>query len=453
MRKSIILVALLMSITFVCSLGLETTYDSNIVVKELNNPVLIDAKISDAKSGTYNFYTLANVYLKPQDWFDITSGEESKTLYLTPNENFDYEGLYAFSYFLHYRNTGEKIEKKMSLKVIPLESVLEIGSQVTNLEENMITFYVENKENVELENLKAKFSSILFETEEEFSLGPNEKKEFTVEIDSDKFKTTKAGIYLINAEFDLDGEDVEILGKLYFGEKKGISTTEDKTGLLIRTTTIRKINTGNVLENVEISVNKNIISRLFTSFNIEPNKVERNGFSIEYTWLKEELEPSEIFTVNSKTNYLIPFIVLILAVLVIIGIKRYSQTKLEVLKSVLPVKTKNGEFALKIKLSIKSNKSVENVSLIDRIPAIVKIYKQFGTLKPDKIDAENRRIQWNIGDLNAGEERVFSYIVYSKVGVVGKFSLPSALAVFEKEGKIHEIESNQVFFLSDQIRR
>jgi hypothetical protein len=73
-------------------------------------------------------------------------------------------------------------------------------------------------------------------------------------------------------------------------------------------------------------------------------------------------------------------------------------------------------------------------------------------VKPDKINAENRRIHWNIGDLNAGEERLFTYIVYSKVGIVGKFSLPGALAVFEKDGKIHEVESNKVFFMSDQIK-
>ena len=73
-------------------------------------------------------------------------------------------------------------------------------------------------------------------------------------------------------------------------------------------------------------------------------------------------------------------------------------------------------------------------------------------VQPDKIDTQNRRIHWNIGDLNAGEERVFTYIIYSKVGVVGKFSLPEALTVFERNGNMHEVESNKVFFMSDQVR-
>jgi hypothetical protein len=215
---------------------------------------------------------------------------------------------------------------------------------------------------------------------------------------------------------------------------------------------VNKVNTGNVIETVEVSLSKNIVSRLFTSFNLEPTTTERKGFSVQYTWLKEDLEPSESFTVKSKTNYILPLISIILLGFLIWAYKRFAQTKVLVNKSVSPVKTKNGEFALKINLSVKAKTNVENVSLVDRIPQIVKIYKKFGVVKPDKIDVENRRLHWNIGDLEAGEERVFNYIVYSKVGVVGKFSLPEALAVFEKEGKIKEVESNQVFFMSDQVK-
>ena len=146
-------------------------------------------------------------------------------------------------------------------------------------------------------------------------------------------------------------------------------------------------------------------------------------------------------------------IVIIVAVIAIFGFRRYIETKVEVKKSVSHVKTKGGEFALRVSLAVKAKKNIENVSLIDKIPFMVKIYEKFGTVKPDKIDAKARRIQWNVGNLNAGEERVFSYVVYSKVGIVGKFSLPEALVVFEKDDEIHEVESNKVYFLSEQIRR
>ena len=239
---------------------------------------------------------------------------------------------------------------------------------------------------------------------------------------------------------------------MYLGEKKGITSTEDKSGLLIVTETITKINVGNVVENIEIKLNRNIFSRLFTTFSIEPTTVERNGLMIEYTWMKQKLNPTDVYVVKATTNYIVPFLIIIVAILALFGFKRFSETKLEIKKSVSHVKTKNGEFALKIILSLKAKKDIENVTLIDKVPPIVKIYKKFGMVKPDKIDAESRRIHWHIGDLNAGEERVFTYIVYSKVGVIGKFSLPEALGVFEKDGKIHEIDSNKVFFMSAQVK-
>jgi hypothetical protein len=49
--------------------------------------------------------------------------------------------------------------------------------------------------------------------------------------------------------------------------------------------------------------------------------------------------------------------------------------------------------------------------------------------------------------MQPGERRVFSYIIYSKIGVLGKFALPSVTAVYEKEGKVKEAQSNQAFFM------
>jgi len=427
--------------------------DSNIYVREFENPINVEVTITDAPVGSYNIYTLADVYLEPRDRFDIASGSVKKNITILPNENLNTDGLYTFSYILNYKDLDQKVENKLTINILNFKDVLEIGSESVDLEATSVTFYVKNKYNVELKGLSAEFSSLLFKTSEEFDLKPYEKKEFSVEVDPEKVKKTKGGVYIIDSVFSTEKGDVEISGNLYLGEKKGITTTEDKSGWIIKTTTIRKINSGNMLENVEVTVTKNIFSRLFTSFNIEPTLVDRSGFTVEYTWTKNKLGPTEMFTVVAKTNYFFPLLIIAFIALVLFGIRRYSQTKIIVTKSVSPMKTKNDEFALKVRLSVKSSRSVENLSLIDRVPAIVKIYKQFGTVKPDKIDADSRRVTWNIGDLKAGEERVYSYVIYAKVGVVGKFSLPGALAVFEKDGKVHEIESNQVFYLNDQIKK
>ena len=72
---------------------------------------------------------------------------------------------------------------------------------------------------------------------------------------------------------------------------------------------------------------------------------------------------------------------------------------------------------------------------------------------PKKVDEKNKRIEWYFDRLQAGETRMISYIIYSKVGVLGKFALPTTTAIYEKEGEIHEAESNQAFFIAEQARK
>ena len=451
MKKLFFLVIGLLSLSLVSTLEMSGEYDTNVIVYDVDNSIELMLNITNASSGMYNIYTLADISIKPSEIFTIPEGFIEKKFIVSAKDNLDVDGYYSFAYILNHRGV-EKVEGKMLVKLMNLEDVIEVSSDSIDPASGEISFYVQNKESVNLKNLTAEFSSILFETTETFDLDANERLEIFVNVDEDKLKKTKAGVYIIESLFQTKSGLKKIEGNLYLGEKKGITSTGDKLGFLVVSETVTKVNVGNVVENVQIKLSKNIFSRLFTTFNIEPIFVERNGLIVEYTWIKQKLNPTEAYVVKATTNYVVPFLVVIVAIIALIGFRRFSETKLEIRKSVSHVKTKNGEFALKIILSLRAKKDIENVTLIDRVPPIVKIYKKFGIVKPDKIDAESRRIHWYIGDLNANEERVFTYIVYSKVGIVGKFSLPEAVAVFEENGKIHEIDSNKVFFMSAQVR-
>ena len=436
--------------SMVSALNFTAEFDRNVVVKEYSSTLEFTAKITDATPGTYNLYTLADMSLFPRDSFEINKSSFEKKFTIKPTESLDVLGLYVFTVTLNHRNF-EKVDKKIAVKIVELEDILEIGADPLSLDSDVLNFYVENKEDVLIENVSAEFSSILFKVDSNFNLQPFEKRYFEVVVDEEILKKTKAGVYVIEAKFDTPQGSREISGNIFLGEKKGVSTIPDSSGFFIKTNSITKVNTGNVNEKVEVIMDKNIISRLFTTFNVKPETIEREGFTVRYSW-SEELEPTAIFKVSARTNYLFPFLILVFGFAVVIAWRRYSITTLEMKKSVSHVKTKGGEFALKVKISVKARKKVKNVSVVDRVPSIVKIYKKFGTLRPDKIDPEARKLHWNLGDLNAGEERIFNYIIYSRVGFVGKFSLPETVALYEKEGKIHEVSSNQVFFLSDQIK-
>jgi hypothetical protein len=239
--------------------------------------------------------------------------------------------------------------------------------------------------------------------------------------------------------------DIESIIK--FLEQEGIETTEAKEGTLIRREEITKSNVGNTVKGVEITTQRNIISYLFTTFNIVPTETKREGLTIEYVW-KKELIPNDRLSVVVKTNWLYPLIIIIFAIVLFLLIRRSVETDLILRKQVSYVKTRGGEFALKVSIKAKAKKFIERINIIDKLPHLVELYERYGAIAPDKIDLKNRRIEWNIESLNEREERIFSYIIYSKIGVVGQFELPKARAVYEKEGKLKEIESNRSFFIN-----
>lgn len=452
MKKEMFLVLALLMIASVSAIDFEKTTVSDAIITEFNQPAHFVLTLSGVPAGNYQLYTLTDVSLSPKGYFSLSSGTNVMDVYVFKTDELKDEGYYHFVYSLKDA-AGPNYDDRMTVKLVSLQNALEIASDTINPDSDSITFYVLNKEKTQLNNVSVEFNSIFFEdVKREISLKPYEKIQITVSVDKQKLKTTKAGAYIIKSDFMTDKGEKRVEGKLYLGEKKDIRTEETSSGFLIYTDTITKINTGNVPQEVSVVAKKNIITRLFTSFNNEPDAVERKGLGIVYTW-NTELDPADVFTVKAKTNYLFPFFVILFAAIIVFAFKRYTETKVEVKKSVSPVKAKGGELALRVTVRVKARRNVESVSLIDRVPALVKIYESFGIIKPSKVDAASRRIHWNLGDLQAGEERIVSYIIYSKIGVVGRFSLPPALGVFEKDGKIHEIESNNVFYLTEQARR
>ncbi|MGC9309239.1 MAG: hypothetical protein ACP5D2_00905 [Candidatus Nanoarchaeia archaeon] len=458
--KKLIFLLLVLLISQASAISVSSTPIDEVIIPDYDQPAHFKITIENASAGTYKIYSLltgmelelvvdGKSYNENKDFY--IKNNKTLDVYVTPSSYFEKRGHYTFEYIIK-QDKGESYENWLTVKVVDLEDAIEISSDIIDASSGKVRFYIENKEQASLEDIQASFSSILFDNvEKEFSLNPLEKTYIEIDVDDKELKTLKAGSYIITANFDTDMGEQAIKGKIYIGEQEGITTQEDSSGLLIHTNTITKINSGNVPKPVQIQVEKNIISRLFTNFNTEPLTVRRSSFSIIYTWNKE-LQPGEVYNVKATTNYLLPLAVIFVLGLAIWGFKHYLQTKIDIKKSVNHVKTKGGEFALRVKIRVKARKDIENLSIIDKIPSIVKVYEKFETIKPDQKDTKNRRLRWSLGDLKAGEERAFSYVVYSKVGVVGKFSLPSATAVFEQQGNIHEQESNKVFFLSDQAK-
>ena len=453
MKKiGVALIILFALVSFASALQIKQSSLDVAVIPELSQPGKVPVVITGADPGNYVIYTLTAVKVLPSTPFQLNSGENDMIFDVYPTNDLYANGPAAYSFAVGLRNLekNQVYEGTMAVRVVSIVDALALSSDVNSPDSSNITFFIQNKEGIDLTNVHVKFTSVFFDSDQVLNIGANGKTNVSISVPKDTLKKIEAGSYLLKAAFQTDRGERILEGRIYLGEKTDIQTQNTNSGFLIVTNKVSKINNGNINEDVVVNVQKDVISRLFTSFSVEPDSVSRDGLLVSYSWARK-LGPAESFDVKVTTNYLTPILIVIAIVLIIIGIKRFTQTKLLVEKSVVPVRTSSGQFALKVKLRVKAVGRAANVSLVDRIPGIVQIYEKAPSIiKPTKIDSNNRRIQWDVGDMAAGEERAFSYIVYSTVGVVGKFALPQALAVFEKDGQIHEVESNVVYFLAEQ---
>ena len=452
MKKMIFLIILFLILPNLYAINLEVQkVDSReIIINKVNEPAIFDLKVKNLGSGdNFEFYNLLGFSMAPKGTVFIATGETKDVqLIIYPREDLDYSGFYTFEYFIQGSNK-EKISEKVTINMVDLKNAFEIGSWEILPETSSINIYISNKINFDFDMVHIKFDSAFFELEQDIPLKAFERKEFLVQLNREDFEKLAAGFYTLKAKVAFKNEEANVEGVVKFVEQDLLKTTEDDYGFIINTHVIEKKNEGNVVAESEIVVKKNIISRLFTTLNPEPDSVRRQGFAIYYTWVKS-INPSENLKITVRTNWLFPLLVIFFIVAIVVIIKQYAMTNLVLRKKVSFVHAKGGEFALKVSIIVGARRHVEMISVIDRIPPLVKLYERFGGEKPTRINDKLRRIEWDIRNLMPGEKRVLSYVIYSKVGVMGKFALPEATAIYERDGEVHETSSNRAFFVSEQ---
>ena len=453
MKKTIIFFMLAIFVLpsiFALNLKVEKTSSNEVMIADLNKPAVFDLKITNLGADDHiEFYNLVGFTMFPVGTVPITAGETKDIkLEVSPIGEFEYMGRYNFKYYIRSQD-GSEIEQQIAFKRIKMEDAFSIGVGDFDPESNSVQIYLENLENFDFGQVTAKFSSSFFNLEKTIELGPNKKETINLELNKEDFKQLLAGFYTMDVEINAKEKKINLETTLKFAEKNIVTKTERDYGFLITTKIVKRTNEGNVITSTETIMKKNIISRLFTTFSPEPDNVERRGIIVYYTW-DREINPGETLEIAVKTNWLFPFLIVLLIVAVVLIAKQYSKTNLELKKQVTFVKVKGGEFALKVSVFAKAQKFIENVTIIDRYPPLAKLYNKFGIEKPSKVDDKLKKLEWNFANLQPGETRILSYIIYSKVGVIGRFALPSAAGIFERDGEVHETESNRAFFVAEQ---
>ncbi len=447
----IILIFCLIFTSTVYALNIEMTKlsENEVMIAGVKEPAVFLFNIENKGGETsIEFFNLLGFSLTPASKINFDLLEEKQVeLRLAPIGEFNHIGPYTLTYFVRDTNNSQ-LQKTLTFNRIELVDAIEIGAKSFNPDSNSIKVFIKNNENIDLKGVKARFYSTFFDKTERFDLDKYSVSNFTIELNPEDFDELIAGFYTMNVEVSVDDALAELSTSLEFTEQEKITTEENDVGILINTHKVKKTNEGNVATNAEVTMTKNIISRLFTTFSPEPSVSIREGFTVYYAWSKS-LSPGESLEVTVNTNWYFPIILIILIIAIVLLTKQYVKTNLVLRKKVNFVRAKGGEFALKISIYAHAKKYIENINIVDRLPPLVKVFEKFGTNKPVRVDEKSRRIDWTFEKLEPGEIRVMSYIIYSKVGVMGKFSLSRAKGIFERDGQIHETSSNRAFFVSE----
>jgi hypothetical protein len=440
----------------VAQLTFEKEVIHDVVVKELSQPAtfLIKVKNLANKTDFFEFYTFVDVMLSPRGSTIIPAGSEKQVvLGIYPSEKLRDERKGGYT-FVYYMKTAEDVkEDRLVIRILPLIEVLKVDfPKVITPDTDYVTLEIENQENIALKDMVVRVESAFIDDSKKISFEPFQKQNLTIVMDRDKLKSMLAGKYLVKISFIADSKTkVDIIKEVEIIEKSNVVTREENFGTLFYPAIrIIKINEGNTISDVEVIIKKNVFANAFTTFSLQADEAKKSATYYTFIWYTT-LKPGESFSVEVRTNYMLPLAILFGVILIVLLLMFWFKTSLVIRKKAVRVRSKTGEFAIKIILLIKSRENLNNIFIRDKLPKLAELHERYGTIRPSKIDRERKILEWHIPHLKKGEEQIISYIIYSKVAVLGKFEIPRATARFENmKGEEKKSASNSILFFSEE---
>ena len=191
------------------------------------------------------------------------------------------------------------------------------------------------------------------------------------------------------------------------------------------------------------------LKNLMSTTSPRANKIKENG-KYYLVW-DVKLDSNRSMTVYATENYR-PIVVI--AVLAIIEVILYFvfRSPIVVRKGTASIGTSEGgvaEAKIVVKVKNRSPNQIANIEVLDNLPHIAHVEKELsiGSMQPHAILKHPKGglvIRWNIETLEAGDERVLSYKMRSRLPILGEFNLPAATARCKVGNKVIISNSNRV---------
>jgi hypothetical protein len=447
------LAVILVAVPF-ASAGIELSEKAvnPVIVKELSLPASYDITIANDNdySDSFMIDTLLDINITPKEKTDILSNSEktvSINLYPSPEMRSIQSGNVAITYYVKGDKSAVK-EGTMDLKFVSMANLISIQmpASISKDAENL-NVNIKLTEPMTLDSKLTVVSEIGSYTKQ-LSLTEN-GADLIIPLKADK---PNAGTYEVKFTFEVAGseytESKDIVLESVITTQEG---KEESGWFLNKEVVMTKENTGNSVTGITISLEKSLVSGLFTTFDTKPTAIKKSGSTVTYEFTKE-LNPGEKLTVNGKTSYYLPLIILLLVIIAVWLALVVFTPQVKVMKKAVKVRTKTGVFATKIVLSVKNkgSKEVSGLKIIDRMPAFTELVpEKFGTISPSEV--RKRTLIWNLDKLASNEEIMLSYIVYSKLTVIGKLDIPTAFATYtDLKGGMHEAHSNKLAVIAPE---
>ena len=321
-----------------------------------------------------------------------------------------------------------------------LYSEFRIPSEIDPREENNFTLLIENRNRKTLGNIELSIQSNVFQREEQVSLGPLEKKEFTFSLDLDPATPPQEDTLQATFVYKEDGKTYhfDARPKTYTIQGYGgIEEEKESTSSFFKyKDTVTFTNTGNARKNHVYTVPTSFLKNLFTTTEPLGGVYEKKGEKsvITFTLL---LDAGEKETVIITRNYR-PLIWILLALLILVFLYHAYKSPVVLSKTSRVVATQEGGASeLKVVITVKNRgpKTMQDILVMDKIPNLAHIVREFepGTLAPSQIlknESKGTLLKWNIDRLEKFEERLISYHIKTQLAVLGNIQLPPAVAKY-----------------------
>ena len=302
-----------------------------------------------------------------------------------------------------------------------------------------------NTKDASLENINVKISSPLFEQKKVLTLGPLETT--TADFSIDLPRNTKYGSYPISAIVSLQDRILaNFTTEMKIGDYPNIGEEQTpNSGFLYNSLQITKINKGNSVSHETVTKTLGTFEKFFTKTNPKPTTSEKRGSNYVFIW-SMDLQPGETKVINIDTDYRTFVALLIILIIILIVVYFVIKRDISIRKKLISIKKEeDGTSTIKISITVKNKgfARLHNIKIMDRIPRVVEIPHEFGTAHPKVVESsQGAQLIWEIISLDSNEERVFTYKARSKLHIIGKTTIPSAVAKYNKGNRNLMVSSN-----------